>query len=110
MAVEKKIIRSVRWTESEWKKIEEQAEAAGISPSRYVRQVALGKRSPGGFDQGKDHRLEQLIKDMSKIANNVNQVRRVANQTGDISLMVVKDIRRDLGRWGEKLVKELWDD
>jgi hypothetical protein len=36
------IIRSARFTSAEWASVRERAEAAGLSPSRYLRHVALG--------------------------------------------------------------------
>jgi len=36
------VIRSSRFTPAEWASVQERAEAAGLSPSRYLRHVALG--------------------------------------------------------------------
>lgn len=36
------VIRSARFTPEEWATVRERAAAIGLSPSRYLRQVALG--------------------------------------------------------------------
>lgn len=36
------VIRSVRFTPEEWAAVKERADLVGLSPARYLRQVALG--------------------------------------------------------------------
>jgi len=41
------VVKQVRWTEAEWKQIEDSARVAGITPSEWVRKTALtGGGSP----------------------------------------------------------------
>jgi hypothetical protein len=40
--IHRTVIRSARFTPEEWAAVRERAAAAGLSPSRFLRQVALG--------------------------------------------------------------------
>lgn len=41
----REIIKQVRWTAAEWEKVERQAEAAGVTPSDYIRAATLSRRA-----------------------------------------------------------------
>lgn len=109
MATEKNIIRSVRWSKSEWKYIVKQSKKAGISPSRYVREVALGERGISGELQGKEYRLKEISSQLKRISNNVNQVTRKAHETDHINEHRFNQAYRDIGRLGMKIIQELND-
>ena len=46
MATEKRLVKSIRFSPSEWRQLETWAREAGVPPARYVRRAALKKRPP----------------------------------------------------------------
>lgn len=103
----KEIVKAVRWSESEWNQIKKQAELNNISPSRYVREMALGERKIDGEKQGKDNRQKQQLRALAKIGNNVNQMARVANETNNINADRIDEIRSTIGDISKEIVNEL---
>lgn len=65
----------VRMTPAELAYVEEQAAAAGLPVSDYVRRRALGGRVAGRRAQADDRALYEL----NRIGNNLNQIAHAAN-------------------------------
>jgi hypothetical protein len=110
MAVEKTEFIGVRVTPEGLKAIKQKAEKAGISPSRYVREVALGELPQDGANFSKYDRVEALQglkKELNMMGNNLNQIARIANQSGQVNDERVTAIRKELHRLKMEILKSL---
>ena len=65
--------RTVRFHDHEWQQLLEQARACGIQRGRYVRETALGAVPRGLGDK-------QLLHQLARIGNNLNQLAKRANE------------------------------
>lgn len=68
------VIRSARFTPEEWETVQERAAAAGLSPSRFLRSVALG--SP----LGRRVNAEAVLA-LNRVGVNLNNLIRLATRT-----------------------------
>lgn len=62
--------------------IEAQAEKAGVSMGRYIKQVVLGERRQAFMKTSVDipeMEVRHIIRQLSAIGNNINQLARIAN-------------------------------
>jgi len=79
-----------------------QANDAGVSAARYLRQVGLGQRRQAVMNQtGRfaDHELQLLWRELVSIGRNVNQLARIANTTGQqINTEKLEEMRQGLAR------------
>ena len=84
------VIRSARFTPEEWATVQERAAAVGLSPSRFLRQVALG--TPLG------HRInQQAVVAFNRVGVNLNNLVRVAIRSGQPLLAAeVTDLLKQL--------------
>ena len=79
--------------------MEQKSHACGMNPSRYIRQLI----SNGGMvDVTLPEQRRDLINQISRIGNNINQIAHRANADGWIS---ERDVERVIGKMEE--VKEL---
>jgi hypothetical protein len=69
------VIRSTRYTPEEWQIVQERADAAGLSPSRYMRHAALG--TPLGR-RANHHAIVAL----NRVGVNLNNMIRLAIRSG----------------------------
>ena len=76
MAVEKSVVRSVRFSPEEWARVEAWAEDARVSPSRYVREATL-RRRPSEKPRGV---RAEAVTELNRIGGNLNQLVRLAHQ------------------------------
>ena len=76
MAVEKSVVRSVRFSPEEWARVEGWAADAQVSPSRYVREAAL-RRRPQAKPRGV--RAEAVV-ELNRVGRSLNQLVRLAHQ------------------------------
>ena len=76
MAVEKSVVRSVRFSPDEWGRVEGWAADAGVSPSRYVREATM-RRRPAERPRGV--RAEAVV-ELNRVGQNLNQLVRLAHQ------------------------------
>ena len=76
MAVEKSVVRSVRFSPDEWARVEGWASDAGVSPSRYVREATM-RRRPAERPRGV--RAEAVV-ELNRVGQNLNQLVRLAHQ------------------------------
>lgn len=85
-------------TESEKKHLTKQAERTGLNNSVFIRKLILGTelRSRPPDEYGK------IIRELSAIGNNVNQIARVANSLGKINYHELEKIQAALDNiWRE---------
>ena len=76
---------SIRVSERERREIEEKAAATGMTPSAYIRTMALD----GG-------NVQKLMYELSTIGNNINQIARMANTNVFISKSDVQEVNEQL--------------
>jgi len=71
------VVKPVRFAPEEWERIVTRAEEVNLPPSVFVRQTTLGYRL--------SRRVEQkAVYHLGRIGNNLNQLARVANTTGEV--------------------------
>ncbi|MDQ2891182.1 MAG: MobC family plasmid mobilization relaxosome protein [Gemmatimonadota bacterium] len=73
-------VRKIRFTSEEWTTIVARAADCGTPPARYVRKTALGAVP-------RVRRLQanaELIRQLARIGNNLNQLAYVANDLGRV--------------------------
>lgn len=68
--------RTIRLSESELQKLAEGAKAAGISESEYVRHLILH----GGVDADYIRDRQNIIRQITGVATNINQAAKWANE------------------------------
>ena len=68
------VIRSARFTPEEWETVQQRAATAGLSPSRFLRSVALG--SP----LGRRVNAEAVLA-LNRVGVNLNNLIRLATRT-----------------------------
>lgn len=68
------VIRSARFTPEEWTTVQERAAAVGLSPSRFLRQVALG--APLGRIN------KEAVAAFNRLGVNLNNLVRLAFRSG----------------------------
>lgn len=74
-------------TEEEWLALDKKVTEMGIPKGTYLRNLAsriLLKPIP-------DEKLIEILKQMRHIGNNINQLTIVANKTGNIDMVLLKD-------------------
>ena len=69
------VIRSARFTPEEWTTVQERAAAVGLSPSRFLRQVALGAPLGRRINQ-------QAVAAFNRLGVNLNNLVRLAFRSG----------------------------
>ena len=69
------VIRSARFTPEEWATVEERAAAVGLSPSRFLRHVALGTPLGRRINQ-------QAVAALNRLGVNLNNLLRLALRSG----------------------------
>lgn len=79
--------KPTRWTPEEWTQVERAAAARGVPPLRYVREAALGIPATPQRDRGQPvtpaRRALSLFNHLGRVANNLHQLRRVAEIDGE---------------------------
>lgn len=108
MAIEKTVLKTIRVTPKEHEQIKFLADQAGVSWSRYVRQVALGERRPvseaGGVSK---EEVKEILRQLSAVGNNLNQLALVANTSGSIHTRRLDEALRSLEPVTEKILELL---
>ena len=84
---------SIRVSERERREIEEKAAATGMTPSAYIRTMAL---DGGNVDMTSHEDRQKLMYELSTIGNNINQIARMANTNVFISKSDVQEVNEQL--------------
>lgn len=82
---------TVRFTEEQFQHIAEQADRAMMSPSNYIRAVAMRGKVNVILD-GKS-----VVRELRAIGNNLNQLTVLAN-IGQINAVYLEQVHQDLSR------------
>lgn len=94
--------RTFRLSDYELKKLSEGARAAGMNESKYVRELIIH----GGVDATHAEDRRNLIRQISGIATNINQMAKHCNETGWFGSLEANRMREALEKVLE-LLKEL---
>lgn len=84
---------SIRVSEHERREIEEKAAATGMTPSAYIRMMAL---DGGNVDTTIHGDRQKLMHELSAIGNNINQIARMTNTNVFISKSDVQEVKEQL--------------
>lgn len=84
---------SIRVSERERREIEEKAAATRMTPSAYIRTMAL---DGGNVDTTSHEDRQKLMYELSTIGNNINQIARMANTNVFISKSDVQEVNEQL--------------
>ena len=84
---------SIRVSERERREIEEKARISGMTPSAYIRTMAL---DGGNVDTTSHEDRQKLMYELSTIGNNINQIARMANTNVFISKSDVQEVNEQL--------------
>ena len=94
--------RTFRLSDYELRKLSEGARAAGMNESKYVRELIIH----GGMDVTHAEDRRNLIRQVSGIATNINQMAKHCNETGWFGCLEANRMREALENVLE-LLKEL---
>ena len=87
----------IRFTDEEWDHLNQEADKAGVSKERFVRDAVAGiELTPKPPEE-----LAALIKELNAIGNNINQIARIANSKHEITQQELAVV--------ECLVKQIWE-
>ena len=84
---------SIRVSERERREIGEKAAATGMTPSAYIRTMAL---DGGNVDMTSHEDRQKLMYELSTIGNSINQIARMANTNVFISKSDVQEVNEQL--------------
>ena len=76
---------SIRVSERERREIEEKAAATGMTPSAYIRTMAL---ESGNVDMTIHDDRQKLMHELSAIGNNINQIARILFMPDALNLVL----------------------
>ena len=76
---------SIRVSERERREIEEKAAATGMTPSAYIRTMAL---DGGNVDTTSHEDRQKLMYELSTIGNNINQIARILFMPDALNLVL----------------------
>lgn len=94
---------TVRLSQLEEEQMKIKAEANGLNPSEYVRELIL---HGGKVDTSFTIDRRDLINQISKVGNNINQLTRLANTNELVSDSILKQVV-DLLKEIQKLIMEV---
>ena len=80
--------------EEELNKITEKAQVMHLDRSKYMRKVAVD-----GYIIKQDYsHLDDMIYELNKIGNNINQIAKVGNANNHISSQDIKEIKENMNK------------
>ena len=82
--VRKEIVIGTRFSKAEHFVVKEKASKAGLKPSEYVRTICIHGEVKARINEEERHFVRQLI----GMANNINQLTKMANQQGILRIAV----------------------
>jgi hypothetical protein len=99
-AVRKEIVRSIRFSKTEYFIVKQNASKSGLKITVYIRQMAMhGKISPRLNEEER-----QIVRQLIGMANNLNQLTKMGHQEGFIiSALMFEKYKNLVGELLEKL-------
>ena len=93
---------NVRFAEPEAQALHRLSLESGLNESTVLRQLVLGGQVKGRAPE----EYRRLLRELSAIGNNVNQIAHIANAAGTVSPAQVEEVRQELSKIWE-CVEEL---
>ena len=90
------MIVKVHLNEEEHRYLKEQVELSGFTTEQYLRRLIAGKE----IRQRPPEKMTDLLRQLSAIGNNINQIAKVANTYKNISQDELKNMQR--------MIKDIW--
>ena len=87
----RKIQKIIRFSEEEWSKVLSKAEAAGMKPAVFIRNIAAN----GQVRIYDLQKYQSLVAPIRGICSVMNQIAKVANSTGSIYEKDVAELREN---------------
>ena len=86
----------VRWTDEEFNALAAKADKAGLAVAAFMRASALGDAGPRAQRRPPaDHKaLRQILGELGRIGNNLNQIARALNARQQLRLPELKEALR----------------
>lgn len=81
--------KPTRWTDAEWRRVEDAAPVAGVPALRFVREAALEKAdalrgaAPPPAPSRRRRAGDELVHQLARVLNNLRQLQRVAEDDWD---------------------------
>ena len=85
-----------RLNEKEFAHLKKQAEASGLTASALIRKLIMGQE----IHQRPPAEMPELLRQMSAMGNNINQIAKVANSSKFVRQEDIKEI--------QKMQSDLW--
>lgn len=91
-------------SEEENQRLRENVKKTGFrSRSAYIRKMVLE-----GYVVQQDYKsLRDVIVELKRIGNNLNQIARIANIYHEINLPGIEEVRKELDHWRQRILKAL---
>jgi hypothetical protein len=92
----KSIYKAIRFTQNEWHKIEQNLKKENLTFSEFARASILNKKI-----KKTPKAKKELLFELNKIGNNLNQITRLVNEKKAIDLQTLKaifEIKEQLGK------------
>lgn len=96
---------SLKLSEEDFMKLESDAKSAGMDRSKYLRALIQNAK---GIDPTFAADRAQLIRKVSGVSNNVNQMAHLANAQGQIYFSAIEDARQEVVKL-QNILKEVLD-
>jgi hypothetical protein len=93
------VVRSARFTAEEWSRVCARAEAAGLSPGRFLRHAALGQ------SLGRKVEMTALAQ-LARVGNNLNQVARSLNAGDPTAVVGLEEVLSEVRLAVRGLIRE----
>lgn len=85
MRAKRTIRRPTRWTQDEWRRVEDAARARRVPPARFIREAVLGAVDGGAPLAAPRRRRvrDELVHQLARVLNNLRQLERSASEDGN---------------------------
>jgi len=94
---------SIKLSEEDYLKLESDAKSAGINRSKYMRSLIHDSK---GIDSSYAQDRARLIRQISGVSNNVNQLTHLANAQGQIYFSAIEEVRQEM-KYLQDILKEV---
>lgn len=91
---------------NEEKLLQEKSNKAGLSEAEFIRCLIRGTK----LKERPNKDMSEFIKQITGMANNMNQIARAINRSGYIDKYDIEEMKKDLCNFYDKFEKEFYND